>query len=78
MPCSGDSALHEVNTNLKKINKYRKFKNPNHPFLITLVLYIICDKCCSNDEKIYKEKEPSEILKILGLIKNMEKYHINI
>ena len=36
-----------------------------------LVLSIICDKCGSNDEKIFKEEESIEILKILGLINNM-------
>ena len=37
----------------------------------TLVLSIVCDKCGSKDEKIFKE-ESIEILKVLGLIKNME------
>ena len=35
----------------------------------TLVLSIICSKCENDNEKIFKEEEPIEILKILGLIK---------
>ena len=30
--------------------------------------------CGSEDEKIFKEEESIEILKILGLINNIEKY----
>ena len=30
----------------------------------TLVLSIICSKCKNEDEKIFKEEEPIEILKI--------------
>ena len=33
------------------------------------VLSIMCDKCSSNDEKIFREKESIEILKVHGLIK---------
>ena len=40
----------------------------------TLVLSVICDKCGTKNEKIFKEEEETEILKILDLIKNMEKY----
>ena len=56
---------------LKK-SKYRKFKNPkiSHIFDKKLVLSIIYDKCNSNDEKIFKEEESIEILKILGLVNN--------
>ena len=36
-----------------------------------IVLSIICSKCESNDEKIVKEEESSEILKIIGLINIM-------
>ena len=35
----------------------------------TLVLSIIWSKCENDNEKIFKEEEPIEILKILGLIK---------
>ena len=37
----------------------------------TLALSIICSKCEDDDEKIFKEGEPIEILKFLGVIKNM-------
>ena len=37
----------------------------------TLVLSIICDKCGSEDEIVFKEEELIEVLKILGLIKNI-------
>ena len=52
--------------------KYRNLKNPkiSHIFDKTLVLSIICDKCSSEDEKRFKE-ESTEILKTIGLIKNI-------
>ena len=37
----------------------------------TLVLSIICDKCGNEDETVFKEEELIEVLKILGLIKNI-------
>ena len=37
----------------------------------TLFLSIICSKCDSKDEKIFKEKESIEILKILNLTNNI-------
>ena len=37
----------------------------------TLVLFIICSKCKSEDEKIFKEQKSIEILKILGFIENI-------
>ena len=51
---------------------YRKFKNLNTSCIFdkTLVYFIICDKCRSNDENIFEEKESIDILKILGLITN--------
>ena len=39
-----------------------------------LVLSIICRKCKNEDEKIFKEEESVEILKIIALINNIEKY----
>ena len=52
--------------------KYRKFKNPKIYILEKmLVLSIICIKCKSEDEKIFKEEEWIEILKIIALIKNI-------
>ena len=56
--------------------KYRKFENPKISYLLekTLVLSIICGNCMNEDEKIFKEEESIEILKIHGLINNIEKY----
>ena len=53
--------------------KYRKSKNPKISwiFIKTLVLSIICGKCGSEGEKIFKEEESIEILKLLGLIKSI-------
>ena len=49
--------------------KYTKFEKPILCILEkTLVLSIICGKCKNEDEKIFKEEESIEILKILGLI----------
>ena len=51
---------------------YRKFKKPKiHIFEKALVLSIISCKCKNKDEKIFKEEESIEILKILGLIENI-------
>ena len=56
-----------------KCNKYRKLKNPRISYIFdeTLSLSTICDKCSSYDEKIFKEEESIEILRILSLINNM-------
>ena len=37
---------------------YRKLKNPKISYILdkTLVLSIICDKCSSEDKKIFKEE----------------------
>ena len=52
--------------------KYGKFENPKiYIFEKTLVLSIMCSKCKNEDEKIFKEEESIEILKILGLIENI-------
>ena len=53
--------------------KYRKFKNPKISYILekTLVLSIIWSKCNNEDEKMSKEEEAIEILKILGLFKNI-------
>ena len=52
---------------------YRKFENPKISYILekTLVISIICSKCKNEDEKIFKEEESIEILKILGLIENI-------
>ena len=53
--------------------KYRKFENLkiSSIFEKALVLSIICSKCGNEDEKIFKEEESTEILKILGLTENI-------
>ena len=53
--------------------KYRKLKKPktSNIFEETLVFSIICSKCKTEDEKIFKEEKSTEILKILGLFKNI-------
>ena len=53
---------------------YRKFKKPTILSILVkiLVLSIICRKCKNKDEKIFKEEELIEMLKILGLIENIE------
>ena len=63
---------------MKKLNcvicgKYRKFEKSKMSLLLekTFVLSIICSKCKNEDEKIFKEEDSIEILKILGLIKNI-------
>ena len=50
---------------------YKKSKNLKLSYIFekTLVLSIICSKCENDNEKIFKEEEPIEILKILDLIK---------
>ena len=55
-------------------SKCRKFEKPKMSQLLekTLVLSIICSKCENEDEKIFKEEESTEILKILGLINYIE------
>ena len=53
--------------------EYRKFRNPKMSYIFqkTLVLSIICSKCRNEDEEIFKEEEPIDIFKILGLIENI-------
>ena len=53
--------------------KYRKFEKPKISYLLekTLVLSIICSKRKNKDERLFKEEESFEILKILGLIENI-------
>ena len=52
---------------------YRKFEKPKISYLLekTLVLSVICSKCKNEDQKLFKEEESIEILKILALIKNI-------
>ena len=57
-----------VNIKNLKTLKYHTF------FLKKVVISIIFSKCSSKDEKICKEEESIEILKILNLIINIEEY----
>ena len=50
------------NLNIGKCHTYSKK---------TLVFSIICSKYENKDEKIFKSVEPSEILKIIGLFRNI-------
>ena len=63
-------------------SKYKKFKNPKASNIFEKKKYfslsIICSKCGNEDEKIFKEEESIVILKILGLIINIEKYQNNV
>ena len=49
--------------NLKNLDYQKSWK--------LLTLSIICSKCKNEDEKIFKEEELIEILKIPGLIENI-------
>ena len=61
------------------LNKYRKSESLKyHIFHKTLVYPIISNKCGSKDEKIFKEGKLIQMLKILGFIKNIEEYEMNI
>ena len=50
----------------------------SHIFYKTLVLFIIDRKCGDNNEKIFKEEEWTEIIKILCLVNNMSKSFMHI
>ena len=68
-------------TNLFSPNDYEKndkiiLKNPEKPkisYLLdkTFVVSFISSTCRNQDEKIFKEEEPIEILKNVGLIENI-------
>ena len=53
--------------------EYRKFEKPKISYILEkiLALSIICSKCKYEDEKVFKEDDSLEILKILGLIENI-------
>ena len=54
--------------------KYKKFEKPKKSYLLekTLVLPIICSKCKNEEEKLFKKEESMEILKVIGLIENIQ------
>ena len=53
--------------------KCRKFEKPKISYLLEKALFfsIICSKCKNEDQKIFKEEESIEILKILGFTENI-------
>ena len=53
--------------------KYRKFEKPKISYRLekTLVLSITYSECKNEDEKLSKEEESIEMLKILGIIQNI-------
>ena len=57
-------------------NEYTKFKKTKISYIYkkTLSLSIVYSKCGHEYEKIFKEGESFEMLKIIGLINNIEKY----
>ena len=59
-------------------SKYRKIEKPKMPYLIKkkkkIFPYIFCSKYKNEEQKIFREEESIEILKILDLINNIEKY----
>ena len=54
----------------------KKIKNPKISYILKKHQFfsLTCSKCGSKDEKISKEKESMKMLKILGLIDNIEQY----
>ena len=61
-----------------KCKKYKKFTKPKISFICykTLLLSRICNKCGSEDKKVFMKQESIKILKILGLNNNIEKHQI--
>ena len=57
--------------------RYRKSEKPKITYLLekALLLSIICSKCKNEDEKIFKEEDSIEIVKILALINKIETYN---
>ena len=53
--------------------KYRKLKNLKTSYIFekTLLVFITCSESENEDEKIFKEEESIDILKMLCLIKNI-------
>ena len=64
---------------MKKLNyvicgRYSKYENPKISYIFnkkTLAFSIIYSKCKNKDKKMFKEEESIEMLKILGLFKNI-------
>ena len=73
-----NAKIFSITKKMKKLNciicgKCRKFEKPRISYIFEkiLVLSIICSKCKTENEKIVKEEESIEILKILGSIENI-------
>ena len=51
-----------------------KFEKPKLSYLLekTLVPSVICSKCKNGDQRIFKQEESIEKLKIIGLIENVQ------
>ena len=71
--------MFSINENVKKIycvicGQYKKIEKPKLSYLLEkkLVLSISCSQCKKEDKNLFKEGEYIEILKILGLIENMQ------
>ena len=62
-----------------KCKKYKKVIKPKILYIsyISLPISSICNKCRSEDEKIFIEEESFEILQIIGLINYIEYQKIN-
>ena len=59
-----------------KCKKYKKFINLKISYICYKILLFssVYNKCGSEDEKIFMEQEPIKILKIIGLVRGIEKY----
>ena len=57
-------------------NEYRKLKKTEilYIFKKALSISIVYSECGHEYEQVFKEEESTEILKILGLINNIEEY----
>ena len=58
------------------MQKYKEFKKPKISYIChkTLLLSSICNKFGSEKKQIFMEEELFKILKIIGLITNLEEY----
>ena len=58
-----------------KCNGYRKFEEPKIRWIFDKTAFcVICDKCESKEEKIFKEEHLIEVLIILTLFHDMKEY----
>ena len=80
LDCTNLFSLHDYEKNDEIMLKYfqwlKRWKKKYIALFVisiekTLVLSIICSKCKNEVEKLYKEKESIEVVKILGLIENL-------